>query len=160
MKNKKTTYILLVAVVALWGTIVYKFFSGGDEEFEVEYVKPKKQVHIPSSTMPDTFDVVANYRDPFFGKVYKKKQNTHVVKKPLKQVKKKEEKKEPEIVVHWPRLDYRGLINSETKSVGLILYEGKERIIMPGDSLEGIYVKALTADSVALSFMGEERMVY
>jgi hypothetical protein len=73
MKKNTRTYVLLVTVLLIWGTIAYRIFgSFGAEPLEVEVGPPKGFVPQPMGTR-DTFGIYADYRDPFLGTVKTKK---------------------------------------------------------------------------------------
>lgn len=81
MKNKTKTYILLATVLAVWGTIAYKFVNGlspdvseiARQDFDVSF-KPKTNIK------SDTFSIKNVERDPFLGTLASnKKRNTSSV---------------------------------------------------------------------------------
>lgn len=166
MKNKKVTYLLVFMVMLVWGAVVYKYFSGSSEseDNQLVYHAPSYAGSYTFDAQVDTFKILADYRDPFFGdrvhKIDKKnirysarvKMNTAPQK-----ITEEEEKKE---AIVWPRLKYKGLINSSGNQVGLLSLNNRERIVMIGDSLDEVYVKRLTMDSAKVVYKGENKVLY
>ena len=72
MKNKKNIYILLPAVILIWGLLGYRIFSGlkpsntAEEKLTVRAFKPQELKE------SEPFTISTDYRDPFLG-TYKKK---------------------------------------------------------------------------------------
>ena len=61
MKKRYTTYLLIAAVVLIWGVIGYKFLLGPEEEHSKELVTTKQ----PSHNKTIGYRLKLNYRDPF-----------------------------------------------------------------------------------------------
>lgn len=103
MKNKKNIYILLPAVLIIWGLLIYKVVRG---------IKPSSpNVTIPETTQaynlksikePEPFTIKADYRDPFLGTMEKKKEVKTT--KPKAPIVKKEQQPFPTIV-------YKGVVS-------------------------------------------------
>jgi hypothetical protein len=154
MKNKKVTYILIPAVVLIWGLIFYKFIKGfsGDED----PVHAVAHLTTPDSVafLPDTFSLHAAYRDPFLGKqlaintaesdheLVTTSPKVHVAPAPLPVA----------VVTPWPVINYGGVIKSmkSDKQVAIITIDGKEYLFKQGDLLSGMQIIAVFKDSVKL----------
>ena len=73
MKKKPITYVLLVAVAVVWGTLGYRLVVGlsdGDDEFYTPAFVPQLKAN-EAKIDSDTLKLIAKYRDPFLGKQYR-----------------------------------------------------------------------------------------
>ena len=62
MKNKKVIFILVIAVIAIWGLIIYRLL---EDKSSVEIIKPNSKTQFTNEIKLDTFSIINNYRDPF-----------------------------------------------------------------------------------------------
>lgn len=68
-KNTKT-YVLIVLVVGIWGTIGYTIFSGLSPDYKVDNTNTvSASFNIEKFKVKEKFEIIANYRDPFLGKL-------------------------------------------------------------------------------------------
>jgi hypothetical protein len=151
MKNKKLTYLLLPLVIIIWGTIFWKFFTGMGKKDDKIFTPI---VHLSNESLKEETDTIRlsfQYNDPFLhnlreNTVAKPTANENVVRK-------------PNIVVAWPKVEYRGSVgkHSQSKYLGLIKLSGKENLISEGDVIENMRVLNVTPDSVELEFMNDKR---
>lgn len=63
MKNKKTTYLLLVLSIVVWGAAGWKVYNAFHTQPEVPTVKKETK-----TVLKDSISLLLNYRDPFLGK--------------------------------------------------------------------------------------------
>jgi len=150
MKNKKNIYILLPAVILVWGLLAYKIFfavkSTNDvvEQLTVSKFKPK----VVEETA--TFTISANYRDPFLGTMEQKE----VPKKRATGVTKKKS------VTPFPTIRYNGVISSQDKKqVFLITINGEQFFFSKRATHKEVKLLKGSKKEVVLQFKGQLRTV-
>lgn len=145
MKNKNRTYLLLVAVVAVWGTIGYKLYSNMNTAVEKTTVIANtdfKRIHAEKG---EQRTIQPDYRDPFLGKIYKKK----VKKAPVKKVVKK-------APVVFPPVQYIGIISGNINSF-IIQINGRQEIFKKGQTFQGITLKKGNEKNIVIQFKGASK---
>src|ERR1700679_1105735 len=70
MKNKKLTYVLGLAVLVIWGIIIFRAFNAladnsDDDKITINPITPKKESYNDEAIIKDTAQLLLNYRDPF-----------------------------------------------------------------------------------------------
>jgi hypothetical protein len=152
MKNKGVVYLLLVVVGIVWYNV---FFRIKDNFFTEETVLPSTENRtLKRPTFHrDTFQLHADYRDPFHG-VTKTEEvktldpnvvNTFTPPKPTPP---------PPKPHHWPKIKYFGLVkNQNAKSALCILQIGNSLYNLREGEMtqDNIEVRRITRDSVILA---------
>jgi len=159
VKNKKTLYFVVPALLVIWGIIFYKVFNALNPQDDLIVPVSQNlntQTHIEKS---DTFSIYTDYPDPFLSGSPKQRiseeesQEINVPKQspivPIKQV------------TPWPAISYSGMIKNQksNKQLALIQINGKENIAASGTSLEGITIQRIFKDSVEVSFNKEKKFI-
>ena len=157
MKSKKGVYFLLVVVLAIWGSVIYKLFfqnKGGDDYVMNRPVFAPEQIDLTS--LNDTFSIHSNYRDPFLGKGIEKHIKTLGAVPAIKPI-----EKTTVATLKWPAVSFHGLIRNQksNKQIALVQIEGHTYNMTPGDIQSGIELKRCFKDSVQLLFNMEKRTV-
>lgn len=153
MKKKQINIALIIIVLALWGTVLYKyvnrFFSNDNE---IVYNQPEFSIPI-AKIDKDTFELKLLERDPFLAKTTLKKESNSIVKKALS---KPVFKKTPAPIINkpFPIVQYFGYIKSQDKSQKLILLKVNNRLerVRLSDNVDGLIIKEIYKDSVIVSF--------
>lgn len=157
MKNKKVTYLLLVAVAVVWGLVIYQFFNrvgGGDMYVVDNYVAMADNIKVEQ----DTFEIVANYRDPFLGTM--KRANYHAPLNGAAKPKKKPEPK-PEVSIDWTFLSYTGKVANtvnDKSAYGILIYNDSY-IMSKGDEVQGVTLDAVYGDSVRVIYQNQKKVL-
>lgn len=160
MKNKKTAYILVPIVLAVWGMIgwkVYAAMQGKEEMFAV--VVPDEKVKPVGADVPDTITLIADYRDPFLGGIsIKENFKFEILNSKLKTAKVPDQ---PKDAIVWPSISYHGLVkkNGGEKVVGFLNVGGESFFVRGGEVVGEIQVGKLWKDSVEILF-GKEKRVF
>jgi hypothetical protein len=108
LKNKTKTYLLLAAVLGIWGTIGYRVMSGVNPTIsEVKEDNFDMVFNPKSNTEIDTFSIQSLDRDPFLGTLSnaKKAKHSNIKKEPLKR-----------IIGNMPSITYSGLVKKQSTS--------------------------------------------
>jgi hypothetical protein len=161
MKNKKLIYILLPLVLAIWVTIFIKVFSIAKkpQNFENnEFINLKENEEKPKM---DTFSIIANYSDPFLKNQKFNETNTENEDQNNKEEQKLIEKENKEKSIKWPKLDYCGLVNNNTKNqiIGFLKIDEKDFLVKQGDTVKGIFLENIYNDSIKLNFKDVSRII-
>lgn len=122
MKNKKITYSLLILTVMIWGYILWEIVSQGGKSPQTPVLVQKT-----NEVKQDTFELLLNYRDPFFEKQLK----TTEIKKRLNDPISRDlpEEKTPDFV-------YKGIIASKKKTYAVIYRNNEEILFSKGDRID------------------------
>lgn len=160
MKKKQINIALIIIVLALWGTVLYKYvnrFFGNDEIINFN----EQQFLIPIATIEkDTFELKTLARDPFLGKTLVKKESSTIIKKTIiRPVLKKIP--EPIPTKPFPIVQYYGYIKSQDKNQKLILLKVNDQLkrVRLNDNIDGLIVKQIYKDSVKVSFGKIEKSI-
>lgn len=142
-KNQKT-YVLLAAVVVIWGAIgyqIYGYLNPSTPEIPPtvsERFTPKGQVK------EVTYTIKPDYRDPFFGKIYRKP-------KP----KKKKVHSKQQII--FPSISYDGIVNNGNTKTFLISINGSQEIFKVKDRMSGVELIKGNNQEITLKYKGETK---
>lgn len=160
VKNKKLTYLLLCAAMAVWGIVVYRVFFNepAGDDFRAPAIRVLHEPYNQYVDRNDTFKLALNYRDPFTGKQLQSMETVAAVAAGPKI---------PKVIVqpppplNWSAIKYSGyMINPATKKMVTILsVNGTERMLAEGESLQGVKLLKNKKDSVLLSWMGKQKYI-
>lgn len=160
MKNKKLVYVLLPATIAVWAIAfmrIYRYFNPeGVQKYEMVYTVPEENERI---SIPDTFSIGTDYRDPFLGKSQKK---IALPASSSSQVKSKEKPaKEPNKQVPEVQVFYSGMIRNQKSSsqLAMIRINGESKMMKPGDISGGIKLNRIFRDSVEIIIDKQKKIV-
>ncbi len=153
MKNKKALYILLPVVIVVWGIIAFKIFGHLDKKEPVPLILENTQTVQENNIVPDTFNLIYDYKDPFLNKKSPAKKN---VSKRVKKVKTENER------IVWPDILYTGrMVNQSTnKSLVSLTINGKEWIFNIGDQKDNITLLKTYDDSVKVKYEQETKYIH
>ena len=142
-KNQKT-YLLLVAVVIVWGAIGFQIYSYMDpEDYRPTIISATKYTP-PKGEKTTEYTIQPDYRDPFLGKIYRKE--TH----------KKKVKKTPKPPVIFPKISYNGVIKG-AKSAYIITIGGTQEIFQLKQTIKGITLIRANENEVVLKYQKETK---
>lgn len=147
MKTKTKTYLLLVAILGIWGTIAFKITSGlsPDEpevlaqNVDVTFTpKPQKKV--------DTFSITTANRDPFLGRLPSSK----------KTPKKTKPSTPAPIAIEIPTITYSGLIQKQdaTAKVFAVNINNQQYLVKQGQTISDVTLVSGNKSSIRIRFNG------
>ena len=133
LKNKAKTYVLLVLVIGVWGTVAYKIVAALNPDLpELPQQELSLNTDFKMSIQRDTFSIQRVNRDPFLG----------TLEKPKKTVKKKRKATTPQ--VQWMPIAYNGMISKGgSNKIFLISINGQQHLLKQGQIREGVKVVSL-----------------
>lgn len=157
MKSKTTLWILIPAVLGIWGAIgwqVYAAMKGDGDNVGAVHGSPFTVPGSPSA-IPDTFSLLLDYPDPFAA------QNT----KPKVNVKSQSQTTQPKTTTpvpeqtQWPNIVYSGLMKqpSSGKMLGFLSVNGVSYFVKEGDEVGGVRVDNIAASKVIVEFNKTKR---
>ncbi|WP_350290173.1 hypothetical protein [uncultured Croceitalea sp.] len=146
-KNTKT-YLLLGVVLLIWGAVGYRIYSGlspdvpAEQEVKATSFKPKAMVK------KDTFSILADYRDPFFGTYSKKK----------KKVKSTTLKK---VVAPQIAISYTGSVidNNQKNSIFFVTIEGQQVLMKARQTIQDVTLVSGTKMAIRVRHKGKLRTI-
>lgn len=154
--NKAVTYLLIAAVVAIWGIAIYRVYkvsgpNNTENSLSGNFAKPET-----SNAQLDTFSLIASYRDPF---VIKYTSVNIAADLNLEEEKAKKVVVKP--IVTWPEIKYGGTVKNKVseKKVALVNINEQNHLLAVGDTAQEIRVMAIYADSLMLFYKSELKAV-
>lgn len=153
MKNKKATYILLPAVLGIWGLVIYKVFAVSNSDTPIPPYPDTSNTKAEAINRADTFSLLASYPDPFLEAVKEVKHSS----KPLA-AKKEPVKPVAAVKTAWPAVTYSGMVRNQKsdKQLVMVSVNGSSNVMKVGDVVEGLALVRIFRDSIELQ-MGKER---
>ncbi len=148
------TYILLAAVAVIWYKVFFRIKDNfaSSTTFEAADHTSNQSFH---AILKDTFELKANYRDPFTGSIVLN--NNPVSSNNGGRINYNSED------VVWPDIKYYGLVKkSSSKSpLAIIDVNGTQRMVRTGELInDKIKVSRIWMDSLALMSRGETHLYY
>ena len=159
MKNKSFTYIMILVATVVW-FVAFKRIKGNLFP-ETVSIAPPIQPHLSfKSITRDTFDLNADYRDPF-GETKKKSifdetnntSNFNYTPPPI-------EVKPSVIEFVWPSIQYLGMVKKTQSSnpLAIITIDGIQLMGRQGEELfNQMYLTAIKRDSVQISYRNKKK---
>lgn len=155
-KNKKLTFILLIAVIGLWVLVFYRLYQSFFSEQKLAELNAKPPMVKVKMEEDAKFILKANYSDPFFGKQFSQIVNP-LGNGTIKKTSKPKVEKQPEIVIDWSFISYLGLIKNQKnqKQVALVSISGTEHMVSEGEKLNEVTFLKNHKDSIQVSYKGK-----
>ncbi len=163
MKGKKSTQaVLLVFVLGVWGVIFFRIFSKltDDDTANLPYDIPDSR--ITANQVADTFQLLANYNDPFLNKAAGSDRGiSHegAATVPQNNTVKQGVRPVSLPVAQQTQVKYMGMIrnNASKKKVAVISVNGKSSLVQENESFDNIKLLKLYKDSV-LVLIGKQKL--
>jgi hypothetical protein len=159
MKNKKLTYVLGLAVLVVWGLIIYRVVeaAGGDDDaIPATSTIIKKEVYNDYSIPKDTTRLLLNYRDPF-GLIKQK----DTVKQKSSSSKRSFNSLAIKPAFNWGFIKYSGYMRNpgSKKLVALLVINGKNVNMAEGETVDNVKLIRNMGDSVKVSYSGKTKFI-
>jgi len=161
MKNKKLTYVLGLAVLVVWGMIIYRVFNAAtdnnDDVTTVSSTLQKKEPYNDETIIKDTTRLLLNYRDPF--SLVKVKDTAEVPVKKI--ISKNMIPAQVKPVFNWGFIRYAGYIrNPATKKlVAMVSINGRNEMLMEGQTKDEVKLLKNLRDSIKISYSGKVKFI-
>ena len=151
MKSKTTLILLLVLTVIIWGCIVLKIMNANGDGIIAIHPRTRTSINkVDTDTLTEKKLLLLNYSDPFLRNTSMPQQaGKRVSVSPVKQTS-----------VNWPKITYLGSIGGDKKSrVAMLTIDNKEVFVALNNTLNGIKVSKIYADSVTLVFEKQTKTI-
>lgn len=160
MKNKKLTYVLGLAVLAVWGIIIYRLFNaagGDDNAIPVASNQRPKEPYNDYALPKDTAHLLLNYRDPFGLIKFKDTAEIPIKRSGHKAIAPTSAKP----AFNWSFISYSGYIHNPVsrKLIALVIINGKNIMLSEGDTKERVRLIKNLRDSIKVSFNGQTKFI-
>lgn len=160
MKNKKLTYFLIVAVLGVWGIIIYRIIGAmsADNDTTLPATIPTvKESYNDFSIPKDTTKLLLNYRDPF-GLTGQKDTTTL---KPVKSPVHSSSTVPAKPTVNWSFITYAGYVRNPTtkKLIALVNINGQSTTLSEGESKNQVKLLKNLRDSIKISYAGKIKFI-
>jgi len=145
LKTKKKTYLLLVLVVAVWGTLGYKIFSAINPELpEIAKNNFATNGDYKVTTKIDTFSISTANRDPFLGTLLKKKEKQTIRKKKT---------------IAWKPITYQGTIKKKKtkQQIFIVTINGNQYLLKKGQTKDSITLIYGNTKSVTMRYKNQSK---
>ncbi len=153
LNNPKFIVLLLVLVVATWGSFFYKVYDYTTGEDVEMTANPITTAIVTTNAALGFSAPQLDYPDPFFKTTKQKKK---IVRPVATSLEKKEKTKKG---VRWPQVKYKGLIKSAKKISGIVEINGRSHIAFEKDSIEQIIIHRLWQDSIEVAYQEEVKVI-
>ena len=151
MKNKKNIYILVPAVLLVWGILGYRIFSTIKPTINTQQTITAIMLFKTTTLEENTqFTINTNYRDPFLGKLPKKQAiKSKKVQKPIVKTPK----------IPFPTITYKGLVSGKKNKsqVFLISINGQQYFFKKSTSHSLVKLIRGTTKEVTLIFQEQQQ---
>ncbi|PQV48799.1 hypothetical protein CLV33_1044 [Jejuia pallidilutea] len=148
MEKKTKIYLLLGAVLVIWGIIGYKIVSTLNPDpitqtkvnFDMAF-KPKQH------TETDTFSIQLAHRDPFLGTLHKERQSKPKIRQKTETT--------------WIPVLYHGIITetSGKNKVFIVSISNKQILMKQGQTISGISLLKGNDTSITLRYKGTTKTI-
>lgn len=159
MKNKKVIWILIPAVLGLWGLIFFRVSKAVNNDEPKLFVKQERSKVQTIKKEVENYELTLDYDDPFLkGRrpIVRKARPKPTSPKKTKPVVKKTVKKLPLI---WPKIEYMGTIGSEkgNKSMVILNVNGESWFMAPKEEKEELKLLKTYQDSIIVEYKKKEK---
>ncbi len=148
MTKQQKTYVLLVAVIAVWGVIGYQIYSklGNDTEIATEMAAIEK--YQPKNIEQRVaYSINETYRDPFLGTIKTKK----------KVVKRKKAMKKTDPTKPFPNIVYNGVVNGGGVQSYVLTVNGKQELFKLRETIKNIKLVKASSEKITVQFNNESK---
>ncbi|GEM_PF-6870842 len=143
-KKRLQTYVLLGAVLLIWGLLLYQLLLSGAKNETPSSLATPPALHSYGKEPFHQFTIQTDYRDPFL-EVRKAKAKKGFVKKELTKTR------------IFPRIEYVGLLSSQQGSRYVLKINGIPFFFKPSDNIEQVQLLRGTKEEVTVLYQSEKR---
>ena len=155
------TYLLGLAVLIVWGLIIYRIFNaadGSDDDANKPVLKERpKETYNDYAMVKDTTHLLLNYRDPFG--LTKPKDTAEIPIKKL--IHNTALPIAPKPVFNWNFIQYSGYIRNpgSKRLVTLVNINGKSETLTEGETKSQVHLLKNMKDSIKISYNGKTKFI-
>lgn len=153
MKNNTKTYLLIVTVLGIWGTIGYQIISGLSLN-EPEVVQNNLDIAFSPKTnaVVDTFSIQTVNRAPFLGTLTRKASG----------IKTRSTRKQNAKDTTWLPIVYNGLVKRQnsTQSVFVVNINGSQHLIKKGQTVNDVTLIRGSEKEVLVRYKNKRKIIF
>jgi hypothetical protein len=152
LKSKGKTYLLLVAVLGIWGTIAYKIVNSlSPDEVEVTPQNFDVSFNPKQPKQTDTFSIKDTERDPFLGTLSSNKQTSRSVPKSTS----------AKTDVAMPAITFGGLIQKQgsNSKVFVVNINNRQYLLKRGQTVNDVKLINGDKESITIRFNGKNHNI-
>lgn len=143
MKSSKSkTIILLILLVFIWGTIIYKVLKQTSDNRIYRIKKAEYKLDTCRNISKRDYKLFLNYDDPFLGKESKER--------------KKKVETQKRNIPRLPYMIYKGCIYKASRSMGLLKYNNELLFVNKGQKISDIRILNIYKDSLKIKYLNKE----
>jgi len=157
MKSRKSTYFLMLAVLGIWGVILYRIAMGAGTD-DVAVSSPAKShanyQSLDTYKLKDTFTLALDYGDPFSENKPTADKDVETSVEPLGLIR---DNAKTIRANNWNNIKYTGYIanGSAKRLVAIMTINGKQYMLSEGQNAEDVLLLKCRKDSVKISYRDE-----
>ncbi|CAL2092007.1 conserved protein of unknown function [Tenacibaculum sp. 190524A02b] len=149
MTKQQKTYLLMIAVIAVWGIIGYQIYSHlNPEEEELPETVFQKTSSIKKMNK-ELYTVQKHNRDPFLGKL---------ANQPKKKRKATTKKKNTTPVI-FPNIIYNGIVESGNTKSYIVTINSNQEFMKPNSVRNDIKLLSGTPEEITIIYKGEKKII-
>lgn len=157
MNKKHLNSILIVLLLIIWGSVIYKYFGN-----KTIVIHPNAITNTPLNKanltiVKDTFNLNIIAEDPF--RISKKKALVKAVNTSIS--KNGSVKKKLPTTVNWPSISYYGFVKGEQKDTKLVLIKINNRLYRKRElnTINDVTIVKAYSDSITVSFNKNKKTI-
>ena len=152
MKNKNNIYVLVPCVLLVWGLIAYRIFAGINPDLHDQNSSKPTAMFKPAKVAGrESFEILADYRDPFLGTLVNDQQ--------LRLKPTKIKKSEP---ILFPEIEYKGMFKpgDHSKTVFLIMINGSQEIFKIRETHQEVKLLKGDQEKIIVKYKTEKKTYF
>ncbi|PQJ80289.1 hypothetical protein [Polaribacter porphyrae] len=150
MKKQQKTYILLIAVLFIWGAIGYQIYSRLNPPTpELNLTQVQSTFQKQKVVTQTHYEIKEEYRDPFLGKFPKKK----------KIIKRKKVNPKSKVIIPFPNVVYNGLVEGNKTKSYILTVNRKQEILKKGETHQGVKLISATKNEAVVQFQKQRKTI-
>jgi hypothetical protein len=149
LKKQQKTYILLIAVLGIWGAIGYQIYVRMNPPApKIGSLPAQSSFQRQSIKTQSFYQLQEPYRDPFLGKFPKKKATVQGKKRVF----------ENKPTIPFPNVIYNGMIEGNSTSY-ILTVNGKQEILEKGATHQNVKLISATKEEAIVQFQKERKTI-
>ena len=152
VKKNQKTYLLLGLVLAIWGILGFRIVKSiSPSESKTAPVTSDIDFKPTNLKERDTFDMLANYRDPFLGTLPKSQAKKHINKST--------QNKKPELPEK--NILYSGYVNDQgsNQKIFFLTVDGQQLMLSKKQEAEGVKLISGSAEKIVVRYNGRTKTI-
>ena len=153
--------MLLAVSVLIWGWVFLKIYHVVAQDDDAEGIKDNRRAKVKYTATKDTFELLVNYKDPFFKRMTGSVSYSDRVAGPARKATMKNNPAPGKPVMDWSFIKYKGRItrHSTKKTLSLLNINGSDYAIEDGKEVQQVLLLKSHVDSILVRFEGMKKYI-